>query len=230
RARPALPGRDPRRLRGHRGERSGPDRPRPARALAGGEARRRGPAARRDPRVLPSDRRAGGPPPGGARRLALRIGRDARGPAALVACGGPVGAARPPHGGPHGVPHRRPAARPRPGFVNLLDLLIILLAAAAAYGGYRLGFLARIFSWAGLAVGALVADRFLPDVVAFFSSSDPPIRPLAAGLRQGDRVAGSALGIVGVLTAVWVLTPALAAVSGWPAEAIRGSAVAHLVE
>ena len=33
---------------------------------------------------------------------------------ALVARRGPVGAARPPHGGPHRVPHRRPAARPRP--------------------------------------------------------------------------------------------------------------------
>ena len=64
--------------------------------------------------------------------------------------------------------------------MNLLDLLIILIAAAAAYGGYRLGFLARIFSWAGLAVGALVADRFLPDVVGFFSSSDPQIRLIAA--------------------------------------------------
>jgi S1-C subfamily serine protease len=144
--------------------------------------------------------------------------------------------------------------------VNLLDLFIILLAAAAAYGGYRLGFLARIFSWAGLAVGALVADRFLPDVVAFFSSSDPQIRliaaisflvgasmlgqgiglaigsllhaalPLGAGLRQGDRVAGSVLGLVGVLAAVWVLTPALSAVSGWPAEATRSSAIVHLVE
>jgi S1-C subfamily serine protease len=144
--------------------------------------------------------------------------------------------------------------------LNLLDLLIILTAGAAAYGGYRLGFLARIFSWAGLAIGALVADRFLPDVVGFFSSSDPQIRliaaisflvgasmlgqgvglavgsllhaalPLGTTLRQGDRVAGSALGVVGVLTAVWVLTPALAAVPGWPAEATRGSAIAHLVD
>jgi S1-C subfamily serine protease len=144
--------------------------------------------------------------------------------------------------------------------LNLLDLLIVLTAGAAAYGGYRLGFLARIFSWAGLAVGALVADRFLPDVVAFFSSSDPQIRliaaisflvgaamlgqgiglavgsllhaalPLGAGLRQGDRFAGSALGIVGVMVAVWLLTPALAAVPGWPAESTRESAIAHLVE
>ena len=144
--------------------------------------------------------------------------------------------------------------------MNLLDLLIILTAGAAAYGGFRLGFLARIFSWAGLAIGALVADRFLPDVIGFFSSSDPQIRliaaisflvgasmlgqgvglavgsllhaalPLGAGLRQGDRVAGSFLGVVGVMAAVWLLTPALAAVPGWPAEATRDSAIAHMVE
>lgn len=144
--------------------------------------------------------------------------------------------------------------------MNLLDLLIFLMAAAAAYGGYRLGFLARIFSWAGLALGALVADRFLSDVVAFFSASDPQIRliaaisflvgaamlgqgvglavgsllhaalPIGTGLRQGDRVAGSLLGVAGVMAAVWVLTPALAAVEGWPAEATRDSAIANLVE
>jgi S1-C subfamily serine protease len=144
--------------------------------------------------------------------------------------------------------------------LNLLDLFIVVTAGAAAYGGYRLGFLARIFSWAGLAIGALVADRFLPDVVSFFSSSDPQIRliaaisflvgasmlgqgiglavgsllhaalPMGAGFRQGDRIAGSVLGVVGVLAAVWVLTPALAAVPGWPADAALGSAIAHVVD
>jgi S1-C subfamily serine protease len=144
--------------------------------------------------------------------------------------------------------------------LNLLDLFIVIVGAAAAYGGYRLGFLARIFSWAGLAIGALVADRFLPDVVSFFSSSDPQIRliaaisflvgasmlgqgiglavgsllhaalPMGAGFRQGDRIAGSVLGVVGVLAAVWVLTPALAAVPGWPADAALGSAIAHVVD
>jgi S1-C subfamily serine protease len=141
----------------------------------------------------------------------------------------------------------------------ILDLIILATAAAAAYGGYRLGFVSRIFSWAGLALGALVADRFLPEVIGFFSSSDPEIRliaaisflvgasmlgqglglalgsllraalPLGVGIRQGDRVAGSALGLVGVLAAVWVLTPALAAVRGWPAEATRESAVVRVV-
>lgn len=143
--------------------------------------------------------------------------------------------------------------------MNLLDLVILLTLAAAAFGGYRLGFLARIFSWAGLVAGALVADHFLPDVVGFFSSSDPQIRliaaiaflvgasmlgqglglaigsllhaalPLGAGLRQGDRVAGSAVGAIGVMTAVWVLTPALAAVPGWTASATRQSTLVRII-
>ncbi len=144
--------------------------------------------------------------------------------------------------------------------MNLLDLVIVLVLAAAAFGGYRLGFLARIFSWAGLAAGALLADHFLPDVVGFFSSSDPQIRliaaisflvggsmlgqgiglaigsllhaalPLGAGLRQGDRVAGSVIGAVGVLTAVWVLTPALASTPGWTATATRQSALVKIID
>lgn len=143
--------------------------------------------------------------------------------------------------------------------MNLLDVIILVMLGMAAYGGYRLGFLARIFSWAGLAVGALVADRFLPDVVGFFSSSDPQIRllaavaflvgaamlgqglglavgsllhaalPFGAGLRQGDRVAGSVVGGIGVLAAVWVLTPALAAVPGWTAKETRDSAVVRTI-
>src|ERR1041384_232345 len=198
--------------------RTAPHRARPAGTVAGGEARHPRPPAGWDPRLLSADRRTGGPPPGGARRVAVRAGRDARDPPADVARGGAVRPARPPDGGPYRVPHRRPAAGDRA--LNLLDLLIILTAGAAAYGGYRLGFLARIFSWAGLAMGALVADRFLPDVVGFFSSSDPQIRliaaisflvgasmlgqgiglaigsllhaafPLGAGLGQGDRDAG----------------------------------------
>ncbi len=143
--------------------------------------------------------------------------------------------------------------------MNLLDVIILATLAMAAYGGYRLGFLARIFSWAGLAVGALVADHFLPDVVGFFSSSDPQIRllaavsflvgaamlgqglglavgsllhaalPFGARLRQGDRVAGGAVGGIGVLAAVWVLTPALAAVPGWTARETRDSFVVEAI-
>lgn len=143
--------------------------------------------------------------------------------------------------------------------MNLLDLIILSMLGMAAFGGYRLGFMARIFSWAGLVAGVLVADRFLPDVVGFFSSSDPQIRlvaaisflvgaamlgqglglavgsllhatlPPGAGLRQGDRLAGGAIGAVGVLAAVWVLTPAMADTRGWTARETRDSAVVRAV-
>jgi S1-C subfamily serine protease len=144
--------------------------------------------------------------------------------------------------------------------VNLFDVLVLGAAVAAAYGGYRLGFLARIMSWAGLIFGALVADHFLPDVINFFSESDPQVRliaavsfllgasmlgqglglavgsllhtvlPLGTGLRQGDRMAGSLVGGLGVLTAVWVLTPALSEVPGWTARETRDSAVVDALQ
>ena len=52
----------------------------------------------------------------------------------------------------------------------------------------------------------------------------------ARACRQGDRVAGAALGVVGVLALVWLLIPALASSPGWPAGAVRASAVARAID
>jgi len=49
-------------------------------------------------------------------------------------------------------------------------------------------------------------------------------------LRKGDRVAGSVLGVVGVLVLMWLLIPALANSPGWTARAVRDSAVARLID
>ena len=49
-------------------------------------------------------------------------------------------------------------------------------------------------------------------------------------LRQGDRVAGAALGVAGVLVLMWLLIPALANSPGWTARAVRDSAVARLID
>ena len=106
----AVPGRGPRRLRRDRRGRPRPDRARPARALAGGQGRRDGPAPGRDPGVLPSDDRAGRPAPRDARSQRLRHGRDDRGAAAQLARRGPVGAPRSPHGRPHRLPDVGPPA------------------------------------------------------------------------------------------------------------------------
>ena len=142
--------------------------------------------------------------------------------------------------------------------MNALDLVIVLGAASAAFGGYRLGFVARAASWIGLAVGLVVAARLLPMVVDRLDSLDQvsllfvaaavlvggAFLGQATGLivgaklhlrlpdgpvRQLDRVAGAAAGVVGVLASVWLLLPAMADIPDWPAREARTSAIAQAV-
>lgn len=137
--------------------------------------------------------------------------------------------------------------------MSLLDLLIVLSLASAVVGGYRLGFLARITSWAGLALGITVGVVFLDDVARYFQEADQGVALLAAvafllaagmlgqglglalgaalhatlrvgpGFRQYDRAAGGILGAIGIIAIFWLLTPALSGVQGWPARAARES-------
>ena len=80
-----VPRRAPRLLRGHRRDRPRPRRARPARAVAGGEARRSGAAPGRDPPGLHAADHPGRAAPGDARGVGLRDGGDDRGAAARVA-------------------------------------------------------------------------------------------------------------------------------------------------
>jgi hypothetical protein len=145
--------------------------------------------------------------------------------------------------------------------VNFLDLLVLLAAAVAGMLGYRLGFLRRGFSWAGLAGGIVVAVLLVDDVAGALRASPPRTRLLASlavvallatvgqgagfavgsllhdrlgragrAVRQGDRVAGAALGVTGVLALLWLLIPALASSPGWPAGAVRQSVVARAID
>jgi S1-C subfamily serine protease len=145
--------------------------------------------------------------------------------------------------------------------VNFLDLLVVLVAVAAGMFGYRLGFVRRGLSWAGLAAGLVVALALVDDLAGALRSSPPRTRllvslgfvallatvgqgagfALGSALHQrlgragpvyhrGDRVAGAALGVAGVLTVVWLLIPALASSPGWPAGAVRASFVARTID
>jgi S1-C subfamily serine protease len=144
--------------------------------------------------------------------------------------------------------------------VNALDIAILVAAVAAAIGGYQLGFLARVLSWAGLAAGIAIAARLATDLVHSMSASDPRTRLFAAlafllglailgwalglaigsmlhasltfgpGLRTVDRAAGAVVGCVGVLVAVWLLIPALALTPGWSARAARDSAIVRAID
>jgi S1-C subfamily serine protease len=142
--------------------------------------------------------------------------------------------------------------------VDLLDLLFAVALVGAALGGFRLGFLSRIISWSGLALGLYVAIRLLPPVVRDFQTASPGVLVVAATvlliagamagqaigliagsrlhralpfrpLRQMDRAVGAVLGGAGVVALLWLLLPSIAAVPGWPARMATDSVVARWV-
>ncbi len=142
--------------------------------------------------------------------------------------------------------------------MNAFDLGILVAAALAALGGWRIGFLARVFSWLGLGAGLYLAVRFLPNIVTFVHLSGSVPRVALAivvllagafvgqavglilggrlhsvlpfgGVRTVDRAVGSLLGVAGVLAAVWLLAPSLAAVPGTLSQLTTGSVIARWV-
>lgn len=142
--------------------------------------------------------------------------------------------------------------------MNLIDLVVVLLAVTAGVGGYRLGFLARALSWAGMALGLVVAARFLPNILERFEDGQPSGKLMIAigillggaflgqalGLLAGsqlhtilpvggrplDRAAGAVSGVVGVLISVWLLLPTLGAVPGNVSRLARNSAVLGFID
>ena len=121
--------------------------------------------------------------------------------------------------------------------MNLLDLLVLLLMVGAGIGGYRLGFLARALSWAGMALGIVLSARFLPSILERFEGGQPSGRLMIAigvllggaflgqavglligaqlhtvlppGGRPLDRSAGAVAGVLGVLVGIWLMAPTL---------------------
>jgi S1-C subfamily serine protease len=146
--------------------------------------------------------------------------------------------------------------------VNFLDLLVVAATATGAWIGYRLGFVRRVLSWAGLVGGVVLAVVFVDDVAEALRGSPPRTRLLGAlafvflvamvgqavgfvigsalhhrlgravgpTFGRGDRAAGAVVGAAGVLVLLWLLIPALASSPGWPARAVRESAVARAVD
>lgn len=140
--------------------------------------------------------------------------------------------------------------------MNAFDIGILVVAALAAFGGWRMGFLARVFSWVGLGAGVYLAVRYLPNIVNFFAVSGSVARVALAiavllvfafvgqglglmvgsrlhavlpfgGARALDRLVGALLGVLGVLALVWLLAPSLAAVPGSISRLTTGSVIAR---
>jgi S1-C subfamily serine protease len=64
--------------------------------------------------------------------------------------------------------------------VNFLDLVVVVVAAGAGWIGYRMGFVRRASSWAGLAAGLTVGVLLVPDVADALKGSPPRTRLLAS--------------------------------------------------
>ncbi|MCU1428582.1 MAG: Trypsin-like peptidase domain/Colicin production protein [Actinomycetia bacterium] len=139
--------------------------------------------------------------------------------------------------------------------MNALDAVVVVASLAAALGGWRFGFIARLLAWAGVAAGLMIGIRFVPGVVTAFGGTAADdrvtvallflvlvatlgqgvglavgalvhrLRPDVRGLPVWDRAAGAAIGVVGVLTLLWMTIPSLATAEGWPARAARGSTI-----
>jgi len=142
--------------------------------------------------------------------------------------------------------------------VNLLDVTVIGAIVLAGLGGYRAGFLARVASWVGIAVGFYISLRLLPTVLSSFRLPTASGRLLVAvtvlvvgtfigqamglvaghrargflpvgGARTVDRAVGAFAGAMSIVIALWLSLPTLADVAGWPARQARGSVVARVV-
>lgn len=144
--------------------------------------------------------------------------------------------------------------------MNVLDVVIVALALAATVGGYRLGFVARVFSWAGLVGGIVAGASVLPAVIDRLGERLPrtdlifvaagvvvggalvgqalglllgaraQIVVPAGGARRVDAVAGALAGVVGVVATVWLVAPAMADVPEWPARAARESSLVRAID
>jgi S1-C subfamily serine protease len=141
--------------------------------------------------------------------------------------------------------------------IDLLDVIIVAAAIAAAVGGWRLGFAARAASWVGMVLGILLATRLLPvllrwqrggrqdQVLAIFFVVliggaflgqlvglvvGTKLRLfIPPGARTADRAGGAAAGVIGVLFSFWLLLPAMADIPEWPAREARNSAIAAIL-
>lgn len=144
--------------------------------------------------------------------------------------------------------------------MNLLDVVLLLFMAAAAFTGYRIGLAARAMSWLGVAAGLAVSVPLVPLALGALPQGTVAMTRLFVGLGVVllctsvlsavgdviglrlrhhvhkspfgplDRGAGFVVGALSILLVVWFLLPALASTPGPIARAVRQSAVISWVD
>lgn len=143
--------------------------------------------------------------------------------------------------------------------VNLADLLIVAVIGLAAVGGARVGMVARLAAWIGMAIGLVVALRVMPWVLGLLGAREDLVvmgvvavtlfAGLAAGQSVGlavgarirprrrngvlgtaDRTAGALVAAAAVVVVLWMLVPMLSRVGGTVSAQVTGSGVLQLVD
>lgn len=143
--------------------------------------------------------------------------------------------------------------------MNGLDIAIALAALGAFVGGYRRGLLVRACSIVGLVLGVALVGQNMASIVDALGPPPQSRRLLYIGvilafgalvgrgaglafgrwlrgrvpthtIRRADRLAGGAIGIVGVIVTTWLVVPVMAHIPGWPSESSRASATARLID
>ncbi|HEY6532945.1 MAG TPA: CvpA family protein, partial [Acidimicrobiales bacterium] len=143
--------------------------------------------------------------------------------------------------------------------MSFMDVVFFGLAVVAVVGGYRLGFVTRVVSWIGLALGLFVAVRLLPPFLDLLETTSQGlvlglvvgILLVGASLGQAlgfvvggrlrprradgvigatDRVLGGFAGLVGLVVVVWLVLPVLVASPGWMSRQATTSWVARTID
>lgn len=142
--------------------------------------------------------------------------------------------------------------------MNGLDAAIALSAVGSFVGGRRAGLVVRAASWVG-GIGGLVLAARNTDVLGrmlHVGDGSGRIGALALGLfgaiavgrlaggiggrwlrrrlpspvRSLDRTLGAAIGLLGVVGSVWLATPVLRHLPGWPSRSVAGSSLVRVIE
>ena len=144
--------------------------------------------------------------------------------------------------------------------MNVLDVVLLVSMALAAWTGWRLGFLARAISWVGIGIGIAVSTVTVPWALDNFGEGTTASNRLLTGLivllvtvtiisviadtigvriRRKvrstafgpiDKAAGGLAGALSILVLVWFLLPAAASTPGEIARIVRGSTLVNAVD
>lgn len=143
--------------------------------------------------------------------------------------------------------------------MNGFDLVVLLAAALAVVGGWRLGLITRALGWVGAILGVALGVSLVPILTRWINPpSDAGVLLLTAGafillvsffqalgvaigsrLRPHptdsrvhilDATGGAVLGVLGVVLLIWLLVPLMSQTEGWVSLTTRSSAIARLVD